>query len=70
MPFRLGKLTSLENFPFFVVGPNEGGSIEELCLNRIGGRMEVKGLEKVSDKEAAERANLKMKTKIHGLDFN
>ncbi|KAF2296358.1 hypothetical protein GH714_037537 [Hevea brasiliensis] len=38
MPSMVGRLTRLETLSLFVVGPDKGGSIEELkCLNQLSG---------------------------------
>ncbi|KAF2296383.1 hypothetical protein GH714_037661 [Hevea brasiliensis] len=46
MPSMVGRLTCLETLPLFVVGPNRGGSIQELeCLNQLSGKLEINHLE-------------------------
>ncbi|KAF2296333.1 hypothetical protein GH714_037436 [Hevea brasiliensis] len=70
MPSMVGRLTCLETLPLFVVGPNRGGSIQELeCLNQLSGKLEINHLEEVSDKEEAMKSNLQKKTKIKALRF-
>ncbi|KAF2296408.1 hypothetical protein GH714_037787 [Hevea brasiliensis] len=70
MPSMVGRLTCLETLPLFVVGPNRGGSIQELeCLNQLSGKLEINHLEEVSDKEEAKKSNLQKKTKIKALRF-
>ncbi|XP_065872239.1 putative disease resistance protein RGA1 [Euphorbia lathyris] len=70
MPFGLGKLNDLETLLFFVVGPDWGGSIEELeCLKELRGNLKITRLEEVGDKKEVERANLQGKAKIQGLGF-
>ncbi|XP_065871351.1 putative disease resistance protein RGA4 [Euphorbia lathyris] len=70
MPFGLGKLNGLETLLLFVVGPNWGGSIEELeCLNKLSGDLKITRLEEVGNKKEVERANLQGKAEIQGLSF-
>ncbi|KAF2296365.1 hypothetical protein GH714_037580 [Hevea brasiliensis] len=70
MPSMVGRLTCLETLPLFVVGPNRGGSIQELeCLNQLSGKLEINHLEEVSDEEEAKKSNLQKKTKIKALRF-
>ncbi|XP_055959889.1 putative disease resistance protein RGA3 [Mercurialis annua] len=70
MPSGLGRLTCLESLPLFVVGSNWGGSIQELeGLNELRGKLTLKHLENVRDKEEGMKANLKMKKKITSLKF-
>ncbi|KAJ9175969.1 hypothetical protein P3X46_014465 [Hevea brasiliensis] len=66
----VGRLTCLETLPLFVVGPDRGGSIQELeCLNQLRGSLRIKHLEVVRDKEEAMKSNLRGKTKIKALKF-
>ncbi|XP_050209150.1 putative disease resistance protein RGA4 [Mercurialis annua] len=70
MPSGLGRLTCLENLPLFVVGSNWGGSIQELeSSNELRGKLTLRHLENIRDKEEAEKANLKTKKKITSLNF-
>ncbi|XP_065870628.1 putative disease resistance protein At3g14460 [Euphorbia lathyris] len=70
MPFGLGKLNGLEKLQFFVVGPDWGGSIEELeYLNKLSGDLKITRLEEVGNKKEVERANLQEKAEIQGLFF-
>ncbi|XP_065872006.1 uncharacterized protein [Euphorbia lathyris] len=70
MPFRLGQLCGLETLPFFVVGFDWGGSIQELeFLNHLRGNLEITRLEEVEDNNEARRVNLQRKTKLQGLGF-
>ncbi|XP_058007869.1 putative disease resistance protein RGA3 isoform X1 [Hevea brasiliensis] len=70
MPSMVGRLTCLETLSFFVVGPDKGGSIEELkCLNQLSGELTLNHLEEVRDKEEAKKSNLQRKTKIRTLQF-
>ncbi|XP_065870721.1 putative disease resistance protein At3g14460 [Euphorbia lathyris] len=70
MPVGLGNLNGLETLLFFVVGPDSGGSIEQLqCLNKLRGNFKITRLEEVIDKKEVERANMQGKAEIQGLDF-
>ncbi|XP_058007830.1 putative disease resistance protein RGA3 [Hevea brasiliensis] len=70
MPSMAGRLTCLETLSLFVVGPDKGGSIEELkCLNQLSGELTLNHLEEVRDKEEAKKSNLQRKTKIRTLQF-
>ncbi|WCJ19989.1 LRR and NB-ARC domains-containing disease resistance protein [Euphorbia peplus] len=70
MPLGLGQLSRLETFTCFFVGPNRGGSIEELeCLHKLSGHLKITRLEEVGDKKEAERANLPGKPKLQGLSL-
>ncbi|XP_057989891.1 disease resistance protein RGA2 [Hevea brasiliensis] len=70
MPSMMGSLTCLQTLRLFVVGPNRGGSIQELeFLNQLSGELEIKYLEEVRDKEEAKKSNLQGKTKLKALRF-
>ncbi|KAJ9160451.1 hypothetical protein P3X46_025851 [Hevea brasiliensis] len=70
MPSKVGWLTCLQTLSLFVVGPDGGGSIQELqCLNQLRGKLEINHLEKVRDKEEAKKSNLLGKTKLSALKF-
>ncbi|XP_058006845.1 putative disease resistance protein RGA3 [Hevea brasiliensis] len=70
MPSVLGRLTCPQTLPLFVVGPDRGGSIQELeSLNQLTGELHIKQLEEVRDKEEAKKSNLQRKTKIKALRF-
>uniref|UniRef100_A0A6M2EK24 R13L1/DRL21-like LRR repeat region domain-containing protein n=1 Tax=Populus davidiana TaxID=266767 RepID=A0A6M2EK24_9ROSI len=56
----LNFLTRLQTLPIFVVGPDH--KIEELgCLNELRGELEIWCLERVRDREDAEKAKLREK---------
>ncbi|KAF2319168.1 hypothetical protein GH714_013706 [Hevea brasiliensis] len=68
MPANVGCLTNLQTLPLFVVGPDKGGSIQELeCLNELRGNLAIINLEQVKDKQEAEKANLQEKTGLYAL---
>lgn len=58
MPPRMRELSHLRTLSMFVVGFNRGNRLEELqCLN-LGGRLEIRHLERVKDHMDAKKANL------------
>ncbi|XP_012090562.1 disease resistance protein RGA2 [Jatropha curcas] len=67
MPADVGRLTCLERLPFFVLGPDRGGNIEELESLNIRGKLGIFNLEQVKDKEEAMKANIQQKKKIEEL---
>ncbi|KAF2319209.1 hypothetical protein GH714_013970 [Hevea brasiliensis] len=70
MPCKVGQITCLQTLSLFVVGPDRGGSIQELeCLNQLGGELKITHLEEVRDKEEAKKSNLKGKKKLKALKF-
>ncbi|KAJ9160438.1 hypothetical protein P3X46_025839 [Hevea brasiliensis] len=70
MPSKVGRLTCLQTLSLFVVGPNRGGSIQELeCLHQISGELVINHLEEVRDKAEAQKSNLQEKTKLKALTF-
>ncbi|THG05106.1 hypothetical protein TEA_012912 [Camellia sinensis var. sinensis] len=71
MPMMIGKLTSLQTLPFFVVGEDEGHKIEELgSLSKLRGKLMIYNLEQVKGREEAEKANISGKLNIHELGFH
>nr|TKS13918.1 hypothetical protein D5086_0000048530 [Populus alba] len=60
VPADVSFLTRLQTLPIFVVGPDH--KIEELrCLNELRGELEIWCLERVRDREDAEKAKLREK---------
>nr|TKR84314.1 putative disease resistance protein RGA4 [Populus alba] len=60
VPADVSFLTRLQTLPIFVVGPDH--KIEELrCLNKLRGELEIWCLERVRDREDAEKAKLREK---------
>ncbi|XP_065871188.1 putative disease resistance protein RGA1 [Euphorbia lathyris] len=70
MPSGVGCLTNLHRIVFFVVGPDRGGSIQELeCLNNLRFELIISNLELVRDEEEAKKANLQSKRKLDKLEL-
>ncbi|XP_042030361.1 putative disease resistance protein RGA3 [Salvia splendens] len=62
---EIGLLTSLRTLKFFRVGDKNGYKIEELgSLNCLKGKLEIDNLERVRNKEEAEKAKLSNKPKL------
>ncbi|XP_042030620.1 disease resistance protein RGA2-like isoform X2 [Salvia splendens] len=62
---EIGRLTSLRTLQFFRVGDKNGYKIEELgSLNCLKGKLQIDNLERVRNKEEAEKANLSNKPKL------
>ncbi|WCJ22699.1 Disease resistance protein RGA2 [Euphorbia peplus] len=70
MPSAVGSLTNLQRLSLFVVGPDRGGSIQELeCLNKLTFELTISNLELVRDEEEAKKANLQSKRKLDKLEL-
>ncbi|XP_027158563.1 putative disease resistance protein RGA3 [Coffea eugenioides] len=70
MPPKIGQLTCLQTLRFFNVGHDKGRQIEELgFLKNLSGRLVIRNLERVKDKEAAQRADLFGKPNLYKLEF-
>ncbi|XP_027081643.1 putative disease resistance protein RGA3 [Coffea arabica] len=68
MPLNMGRLTCLQTLEFFNVGREKGGRIGELgSLKNLKGRLIIRKLELVKDKEGAEEAKLSEKANLFGL---
>ncbi|XP_057781683.1 disease resistance protein RGA2-like [Salvia miltiorrhiza] len=68
LPAGIGRLTSLQTLTHFPVGNENGCKIEELgSLNNLKGGLRIRNLERVHDKEEAEKTNLFKKSKILDL---
>ncbi|KAL4632534.1 hypothetical protein ACB092_04G058100 [Castanea dentata] len=62
MPKNMGLLTCVQTLPIFVVGQDEGHSIEELgALKNLRGEIDIYNLDFVEDEEKAKSAKLKEK---------
>ena len=71
LPAEIGRLTRLRTLPFFKVGEEKGYHIEELGnLNCLNGKLTVKNLERVLNKEEALKANIFRKQHLSELRFN
>ncbi|GKV37137.1 hypothetical protein SLEP1_g45197 [Rubroshorea leprosula] len=69
VPSSVGKLTSLQTLPLFVVGREKGRRIEELkSLNQLRGKLKICKLELLSQSEAKE-ARLEDKGELIKLQF-
>ncbi|KAL5712771.1 hypothetical protein ACHQM5_014908 [Ranunculus cassubicifolius] len=70
MPVGIGELVGLRTLGGFIVVPGNGKSIKELGkLQKVGGVLEIKGLEHVRDATEARIANLAAKTNLVELNF-
>ncbi|KAI8003978.1 putative disease resistance RPP13-like protein 1 [Camellia lanceoleosa] len=70
MPMMIGKLTSLQTLPFFVVGEDEGQKIEELgSLSKLRGKLIIYNLQQVKSREEADKAKILGKPNICKLGF-
>ncbi|KAL3500703.1 hypothetical protein ACH5RR_039796 [Cinchona calisaya] len=70
MPLEMGRLTCLQTLQFFNVGLAKGRQVEELgCLKDLKGKLEIRNLELVKDKEGADKANLIGKSRLFELKF-
>ncbi|CDP20794.1 unnamed protein product [Coffea canephora] len=68
MPLEMGRLTCLQTLAFFNVGREKGRRIGELgSLKNLKGKLEIRNLELVKDKEGAEEAKLSEKANLFGL---
>ncbi|KAM4105761.1 hypothetical protein ACB094_04G017000 [Castanea mollissima] len=71
MPKDLGQLTCLQTLQYFIVGQGTGFQIEELGrLNQLEGKLVIRRLELVKDKEASRNAKLVEKAKVYELGFH
>ncbi|KAI8005091.1 putative disease resistance protein RGA3 [Camellia lanceoleosa] len=67
----IGKLTSLQTLPFFVVGWDEGQKIEELgSLSKLRGKLMIYNLQWVESREEVEKAKILGKPNIRKLGFH
>ncbi|KAL0456769.1 UNVERIFIED_CONTAM: Disease resistance protein RGA2 [Sesamum latifolium] len=70
MPLDIGKLTCLRTLKFYNVGYENGRRVEELgYLKNLKGKLKIRNLEHVNDKEEAARARLYEKRNIHNLEL-
>ncbi|CDP20492.1 unnamed protein product [Coffea canephora] len=70
MPLEMGRLTCLQTLKFFKVGREKGRRIGELgSLKNLKGKLEIRNLELVKDKEGAEEAKLSEKANLFGLEL-
>ncbi|CDP22156.1 unnamed protein product [Coffea canephora] len=70
MPLEMGRLTCLQTLRFFKVGREKGRRIGELgSLKNLKGKLEIRNLELVKDKEGAEEAKLSEKANLFRLEL-
>ncbi|GLT83026.1 hypothetical protein SLE2022_013390 [Rubroshorea leprosula] len=70
MPVEIGRLTCLKTLQLFVVGRQKGHQIEELRrLSQLRGKLKIRNLNMVRDKEEAMGARLSKKDKIQELQL-
>ncbi|KAG6393593.1 hypothetical protein SASPL_147837 [Salvia splendens] len=70
LPAEIGRLTSLQTLHYFTVGKKKGFQIEELgSLKNLKGRLKIRNLEEVRDKEEALKANIFQKPNLFDLVF-
>ncbi|XP_044490289.1 putative disease resistance RPP13-like protein 1 [Mangifera indica] len=68
MPHRIGKLTSLQTLPKFVLGKDVGSGLAELkSLAHLKEKLHISGLENVHDANDAKEADLKGKESLKVL---
>ncbi|XP_050243098.1 putative disease resistance protein RGA4 isoform X1 [Quercus robur] len=71
LPINMRQLTCLQTLPFFVVGQDTGGRIEEMgYLSQLRGKLSIYNLEHVRDKEEAKSAKLSEKKGLNKLGFH
>ncbi|XP_075637478.1 putative disease resistance protein RGA3 [Castanea sativa] len=71
LPINMRQLTCLQTLPFFVIGQDIGGRIEEMgYLSQLRGKLSIYNLEHVRDKEEARSAKLSEKKGVHKLGFH
>ncbi|GKV51851.1 hypothetical protein SLEP1_g58475 [Rubroshorea leprosula] len=70
MPSGIGGLTCLKTLQLFAVGQQKGHQIEELgCLSQLRGKLEIRNLHMVRDKEEAMGARLSEKGTMQELQL-
>ncbi|XP_071906883.1 putative disease resistance protein RGA3 isoform X2 [Coffea arabica] len=68
MPLKMGRLTCLQTLEFFNVGRKKGRRIGELgFLKNLKGKLVIRNLQLVKDKEGAEEAKLSEKANLFRL---
>ncbi|XP_027076464.1 putative disease resistance protein RGA3 [Coffea arabica] len=70
MPPKMGRLTCLQTLEFFNVGQEKGRQIGELgFLKNLKGKLTIRNLQRVKDKEGAEEAKLFEKANLFRLEL-
>ncbi|XP_058750011.1 putative disease resistance protein RGA1 [Vicia villosa] len=67
MPSGIGGLSHLRTLSIFIVGSEAGFGLAELHNLQLGGKLHIKGLEKVSNERDAREANLVGKRELNRL---
>lgn len=67
MPSKIGELSSLKTLSLFVVGRGKGNRLGELRFLNIGGKLSIRGLERVENHMDAKMANLHEKENLREL---
>lgn len=67
MPSGIGELTFLKTLSLFVVGQKVGNQLDQLQLFNLGGRLEIRRLERAKDHISAKKANLVEKPNLRDL---
>ncbi|XP_047979341.1 putative disease resistance protein RGA3 [Salvia hispanica] len=71
LPAEIGSLTSLQTLEYFRVGDKNGWKIKEIgSLNDLKGKLKIFSLEKVENKEEAEKASQSNKSKLLKLHLS
>ncbi|KAL8503989.1 hypothetical protein ACS0TY_022643 [Phlomoides rotata] len=67
MPYRIGELASLRTLSLFIVGDTIGNHLGELEHLNLGGRLEIKHVERVKNDLTAKKASLVEKPNLRDL---
>ncbi|KAH6796402.1 hypothetical protein C2S51_037388 [Perilla frutescens var. frutescens] len=70
MPSGIGKLVNLKTLSMFVVGHGVGNQLDQLELLNLGGRLEIKHLERTKEHANAKKANLVEKSDLRELKLH
>ncbi|KAL8499312.1 hypothetical protein ACS0TY_022332 [Phlomoides rotata] len=67
MPYKIGELASLKTLSLFIVGDRIGNQLDELEHLYLGGRLDIRHLERVKNHLIAKKANLVEKPNLRDL---
>ncbi|KAH6796404.1 hypothetical protein C2S51_037390 [Perilla frutescens var. frutescens] len=70
MPSEIGKLSNLKTLSMFVVGHEVGNQLDQLERLNLGGRLEIKHLERTKEHANAKKANLVEKYDLRELELH
>ncbi|KAH6763706.1 hypothetical protein C2S51_014955 [Perilla frutescens var. frutescens] len=70
MPSGIGKLGNLKTLSMFVVGHGVGNQLDQLELLNLGGRLEIRHLERTKEHMNARKANLVEKYDLRELELH